>query len=484
MPPSPPPRPSRRSFLLGVAAAGAAAAVPAPVAGAASTDDWERLWEIPMGAPQQTPAAFDETVFVPSGGVVRAVDPETGDAAWARTVDGTVAADGLLATAERLFVGTEGGTVHCLSVADGESLWSTPVGAAVEGLAEGGPLVVGTAGALYGLDPAEGAVRWRTPIDDDGNSGADHPVPPVVEGGAAIGSRGATVVALAPDSGEVEWVDRRPADDAVWRLAVADDVVVVAGERTTAALTVADGAPLWTHRSGTTRLTTAAGSSVYAMGANGTVALDPESGRVERSLSVRPTAVGGLGAGEVEPHGTVLAVSGELDGTPTLLVVDPTSGDDLWRLTGNAAGAGFGAAVIADERLIVQDHGRGVAVAHGEPFDESESGAGASGGEDGAGSESGDGSGGSGTGGSGLLTETAVAAVSLVVAVVGGAIALAQLLQDRKRTAEGAAAVDELPERLRDALVDGGDAPAPGSRTDEPVDADPGRSADPDRESE
>ncbi|MFC7176729.1 PQQ-binding-like beta-propeller repeat protein [Halosegnis marinus] len=381
---------------------------------AASTDEWVELWELPAESPQQAPAAGDETVYVPAAGVVKAVDAETGDAAWARPVGDTVAEAGLLVDADGVVVGTETGTLRRLRASDGETVWERSLGAPVEGLtAVAGRTVVQTRDALVAVG-AGGEEAWRAPLDA---SDGDAAVPPVAGAGVVVGSRGRTVAAVDAASGEPLWTDTRSEGDGVRALAVWEDGVVVGGATTTASLTLDRGEPLWTRETGTNALAVA-GSSLYAMGPDGTDALDPASGRTERSFGVAATPAGGLTVAEIEPHGVSVVLSGTTDGTPTLVAVEADSGTEHWRLEGR--GEGFGRAALADERLVVQDRERGVTVAHGEPPDEMEAPDATAASDD-------------GNGGGGLAFDRAVAVVSVLVTIAAGLVGLAQLLHDRKQ---------------------------------------------------
>lgn len=406
---------SRRSFLTATGTVALASVGAGRVA--ASTDEWVRLWELPAESPQQSPTAFDETVFVPTAAVVRAVDAETGDATWVNTVDETIAAAGLLTDGDRLYAGTEDGTLHCLRADDGEPLWSRSLGAAVEGLAAvDSGVVVGTAEALVSVDEEEGAERWRTPVE---GSGTDRSVTPATDGTTAVGSRGGTIVAVSVESGEVQWTAGRPTDDGVNALAVWEDSVVVAGDATTDMLTLASGDRLWSRPSGAEALVTVPDSSMYAMGPEGTVAIDPASGRTEQSLDIVSAPGGGLAVGEIEPHGVSVLLSGAVDGTPTMLAVAPETGEDHWRRAGE--GDGFGRPVLADERLVVQDYENGVTVAYGEPPDEVVSTATATARPADTGS------------GGGIDFDNIVAVLSILVTIGAGLVGLAQLLHDRKQ---------------------------------------------------
>lgn len=406
---------SRRTFLLGVGAGAVVGLGTTSPAAATSTDTWEQLWELPAESPQQTPAVSDETVYVPAGGVVRSVDAETGDASWVQTVGDPIVRDGLLASDGRVYAATGSGTVTCLDATDGEPVWSETVEASVHGVAVSADrLVVQTPDAVHCLDARDGTENWRTPID--AGSATSRPVRPVTDGATLVGSAGTTVFALALDSGAVQWTDRRPTDDAARCLGIRDDAVVVGGERTTAMLTLDAAESLWTRQSGSDHLATGTDSSIYAMGVDGSVAIDPASGRTELEIDVRTGPNGGIAVGEIEPHGVSVTLSGQTDGTPTVAVLAAAAGTRHWELTADAPGTGYGTAVIADERLVVQDHDRAVTVAYGEPADEAAPNDAAMPTPDDA----------------GLGLDTTIGVVSLVVTVLAGIVAVAQYRLDRK----------------------------------------------------
>lgn len=169
-----------------------------------------------------------------------------------------------VAAGEHAYIGDEHGTLHAVRLADGQRAWAFATGAAIQGAAlvvAESVFALNDSGTVFSLDRTTGALRWKTSI-----GGGDVPrrlpaatefsydfagaAPVCADGVLYIPSAQGEVLALAADTGEIQW---RTAVGGLLRasVCVADDRVVVgswSGRVTT--LRREDGATLWTFSTG------------------------------------------------------------------------------------------------------------------------------------------------------------------------------------------------------------------------------------------
>jgi outer membrane protein assembly factor BamB len=119
------------------------------------------------------------------GGVDRkvyALDLATGQVRWSSRLSGIVAG-GVLVSGDTVFAASSrpDGQVYALARDDGKRLWRSKTGAVGAPLAlSAGTLIVPVQrGALLGLSPADGSIRWRVPMTMSR-------VPPVEVGGGSV----------------------------------------------------------------------------------------------------------------------------------------------------------------------------------------------------------------------------------------------------------------------------------------------------------
>lgn len=74
-----------------------------------------------------SPSVLEGLLCYAQGGFLYGIDPETGKEKWSQRIAGVISAP--LLTHEQVFVHTAGGSLHVLSAADGEVLWTAAIGA-------------------------------------------------------------------------------------------------------------------------------------------------------------------------------------------------------------------------------------------------------------------------------------------------------------------------------------------------------------------
>lgn len=131
------------------------------VLAAVDAETGERLWTRPLGRDVSTPALVDDTGYVAVGGdvagFVAAVDLPTGETRWRDDVDWRAAEpvvgdETLVVAGEMRQAGEAGGVIRAYDVATGDSLWTRTLEDVPGGLALVGERVFATVGAsLYAL---------------------------------------------------------------------------------------------------------------------------------------------------------------------------------------------------------------------------------------------------------------------------------------------------------------------------------------------
>jgi len=178
-------------------------------------------WRFATDVPKVGPLALaGGAVFLSTGDVV-ALDAVTGEVRWRQAVPGA----GVVAAGADVVVTSTPTGLAALDSASGGPRWLVPMPAAPQG----SPVVAGDvvisddgAGTLVGLQPADGAERWRTPTSRLLQS-------PVAAGRLVVVATAEGVVALDARSGAQRWQRQSTGE----RLQVATDgtAVVAAAER-------------------------------------------------------------------------------------------------------------------------------------------------------------------------------------------------------------------------------------------------------------
>ncbi len=182
------------------------------------TDGVTEAWAAEMPEhqePRGTPVVGSETVYATSG-----------------------------ATAGSSSVSTDVGAVHALDPGDGSERWRTDV----DGFAPSGPAVVDGVvyvpaddAGVYALRATDGTVLWHA------NPEAEVRGPPVVAGGSVYVQGRDGLLALAHDTGAVQWRTERANDVPYAAPVVAEDLVYAYGDEgdTLLAVDAADGTVEW-----------------------------------------------------------------------------------------------------------------------------------------------------------------------------------------------------------------------------------------------
>jgi outer membrane protein assembly factor BamB len=160
--------------------------------------DGEPLWQSEVGSPARVPPTISgDRVYVSTAAEVVALDLSSGERRWARRLGGPV--NDVLASGERVFVGSDDKYFYAIDGADGTVLWRWRTGGAVYGrpVSDGVRVYfVSSDNVLRGLDRWNGAQRWKRMLPLRPLTG------PVIVGGALlVAGTGSTVYAYAARDG-------------------------------------------------------------------------------------------------------------------------------------------------------------------------------------------------------------------------------------------------------------------------------------------
>lgn len=151
-----------------------------------------QLWEFPTPSKiWEGPTVANGTVFFAvDNGNVYGLDASSGSERWSVSTGRNISEPSTAHYGGTLFVPTGGGLL-ALDEQDGTQLWHFPDAHGTPIVVDGTLYVGSKNNALYGLDPTDGATRWK--FDTDGEiEGA----PAVVNGRVYVGSANGTVYAL------------------------------------------------------------------------------------------------------------------------------------------------------------------------------------------------------------------------------------------------------------------------------------------------
>ncbi|MFT4035744.1 MAG: PQQ-binding-like beta-propeller repeat protein [Patulibacter sp.] len=177
------------------------------------------IWKRKLGAlAASSPACSDSRIFVSilerskhkRAGAVIAVDAEHGRTLWRHILRDRTESSPLLFR-DRVFVGTEGGTVISLRTKDGALRWRTSTEGAVKGglAMSGGKLFAGDySGRVYAFQRATGQIVWVRRPSAGGlrlTAGSFYSTPAVAFGRLYIGSTDGSIYSLATSNGKTAW---------------------------------------------------------------------------------------------------------------------------------------------------------------------------------------------------------------------------------------------------------------------------------------
>lgn len=302
--------------------------------------------------------ADNEIVAARGYGLVHALDPTSGETLWSLDLDGRLWPIGAFRSEHGLHVlldrptATDVAPPQVLTVdpADGSEVWSTelegvehpdldlqPHGSALVG----NQLLVKTTGALHSLETRDGTVDWITEFGAIPES--KWPTPPLVADGAVfVADPDGELAYLQLDSGEEFW--RQPiAEGRVSVLAVADDLLIYTDGDGVHGAAIATGETRWSHP-GDWAAASLIDGRLVVLSRGSLVGLDPSTGSQLWSQQANVD----IPYGVVDLGGLVAAVAEE-----GIIVVRPETGE-----TAPMIGAGAGSqvsATVAELPLIVSD---------------------------------------------------------------------------------------------------------------------------------
>lgn len=232
----------RLALLLAIAALMAACRQPT-----------DKLFDFSSNAPSRAGlvALTDGVLVGNEAGRLLRLDPQ-GEPVWQVELGREVAARPTV-SADSIIVGTVGGTLVSLALADGSERWRlTGQPAVLTPLVSdmGSAYVVAPDGSVRALAVESGETRWRRPLPpDEPLPDATRPLPaPILEGGVlVVGLGDAGLFALSPQDGTVRW--RHPVTQVLGLEAQGEVLYVSSRKGEVLALGLADGQVRWRQTS-------------------------------------------------------------------------------------------------------------------------------------------------------------------------------------------------------------------------------------------
>ncbi|CAG9424088.1 outer membrane protein assembly factor BamB [Providencia alcalifaciens] len=220
-------------------------------------------------------------------GLVKALELDSGKELWSVDLSkrtGFLSANlsallsgGLTISDDKIFIGTERGTVIALNKENGEVLWDVEVAgeALSKPVVSGDMVVIHTSnGQLQALDTATGAIKWTVNMDTPSLSLRGESAPAVAFGAAIVGGDNGRVSAVLLSQGQLIWQQRISlvtSSTEIGRLndvdmtPVIDDgkVYAIAYNGTLAALDMRSGQMLWKRDLGSINDMVLSGDTLY-----------------------------------------------------------------------------------------------------------------------------------------------------------------------------------------------------------------------------
>lgn len=161
-----------------------------------------RIWDRSLRDAVYGTILYRDNLIVGSRqGFVLALDPKNGDVRWEYRSEELITTPPI-ALADQIFVATDKAHLLALSADSGQEQYSVDLdetvvsSPAIEGL-----LYVGdVSGQLYGIEPSDGTIRWKTKL-----AGSIWSSPAVAAGLVFVGHKGGEIVAVDGASGEIVW---------------------------------------------------------------------------------------------------------------------------------------------------------------------------------------------------------------------------------------------------------------------------------------
>lgn len=156
-------------------------------------------------------------------GLVKAIDQTSGKTVWQKDIRSEekeiwhwlgfksrtpARIGGLVASYEKLFVGSESGDIVALDVNTGEEIWRTSVDGEILSapIAEAGKVITAlSSGKVVALDADDGTQKWESSADVPALTLRGASSPAYVQGGVFVGTGGGKIVTLNSESGQLAW---------------------------------------------------------------------------------------------------------------------------------------------------------------------------------------------------------------------------------------------------------------------------------------
>lgn len=220
-------------------------------------------------------------------GLVKALELDSGKELWSVDLSkrtGFLSANlsallsgGLTISDDKIFIGTERGTVIALNKENGEVLWDVEVAgeALSKPVVSGDMVVIHTSnGQLQALDTATGSIKWTVNMDTPSLSLRGESAPAVAFGAAIVGGDNGRVSAVLLSQGQLIWqqrISQVTSSTEIGRLndvdmtPVIDDgkVYAIAYNGTLAALDMRSGQMLWKRDLGSINDMVLSGDNLY-----------------------------------------------------------------------------------------------------------------------------------------------------------------------------------------------------------------------------
>ncbi|EFB72200.1 outer membrane protein assembly factor BamB [Providencia rustigianii] len=220
-------------------------------------------------------------------GLVKAFELDSGKELWSVDLSknngflfanlSALLSGGLTVFDDKIFIGTERGTVIALNKENGEVLWDVEVaGEALSKPVVSGDLVIihTSNGQLQALDTATGAIKWTVNMDTPSLSLRGESAPAVAFGAAIVGGDNGRVSAVLLSQGQLIWqqrISQVTSSTEIGRLndvdmtPVIDDgkVYAIAYNGTLAALDMRSGQMLWKRELGSINDMVLSGDNLY-----------------------------------------------------------------------------------------------------------------------------------------------------------------------------------------------------------------------------
>ncbi|MGR5148829.1 outer membrane protein assembly factor BamB [Photobacterium alginatilyticum] len=317
-----------------------------------------------------SPAVGYGKIFVADrNGVVKALDPETGETLWEQSLETEVTAKlagGIALSYGKLFIGSENAEVIALDEETGEEAWRTTVEGEVlaKPLVDEGLVVVNTSrGILQALDADSGEAKWQLSSEVPNLTLRGDSSPVSISGGIFWGQANGRLAGALMNNGQVLWqqpVGSPKGGTEIDRLVDVDATPVIAGERLYAigyngslvSIELRTGQAAWKRSYSSATDFVIDGSQLYLVtDKDHVVAVDIRSGTelwqnqsLEHRLLSAPSVINGY------------VVLGDSEGY--LHWLDPVSGDFVAQQETDGSGIAIPPQPLNDGYLLVTRDGR------------------------------------------------------------------------------------------------------------------------------